>query len=206
MSAWRARYTDLRCHASLPQENNTLAEINLKGNNLDDRAAAPLSEALKLSTSLTKVDLSYNQFGEEAGKLFGEMLNGHSHLLEVNLKWNALKAKGGAAVAEGIKNNQAPAARVAPLVWLCLLRGATSRGGVDGGLHARECSYASWIARVGDAHLTLRTADAAHAADAAHVADAAHGTPLHAGAQQGGPRLERPGRPGDGGAGRHADE
>ena len=92
--------------ASLLQENNTLAEINLKGNNLDDRAAAPLSEALKLSSSLTKVDLSYNQFGEEAGKLFGEMLNGHSHLLEVNLKWNALKAKGGAAVAEGIKNNQ----------------------------------------------------------------------------------------------------
>lgn len=88
------------------QENNTLAELNLKGNNLDDRAAVPLSEALRNSTSITKVDLSYNQFGEEAGKLFGEMLYGHSHLLDVNLKWNALKAKGGAAVAEGIKNNQ----------------------------------------------------------------------------------------------------
>lgn len=67
----------------------------------------PLSEALRSSSSLTKVDLSYNSFGEEAGKLFGEVLSGHSHLLEVNLKWNSLRAKGGAAVAEGMKNNQA---------------------------------------------------------------------------------------------------
>ena len=34
------------------------------------------------------------------------MLNGHSHLLDVSLKWNSLKAKGGAAVAEGLRSNQ----------------------------------------------------------------------------------------------------
>ena len=53
-----------------------------------------------------QVDLSYNSFGEESGKYFGDMLNGHSVLLDVNLKWNALKARGGAAVAEGLKANQ----------------------------------------------------------------------------------------------------
>lgn len=95
------------------QENSSLAELSLKGNELTDRAAVPLAEALKASTSLTKVDLSYNSFGEEAGRHFGEMLNGHSHLLDVNLKWNALKARGGAAVAEGLKSNQVQVLRCA---------------------------------------------------------------------------------------------
>uniref|UniRef100_A0A7S2DWN5 DUF4476 domain-containing protein n=1 Tax=Haptolina brevifila TaxID=156173 RepID=A0A7S2DWN5_9EUKA len=84
----------------------SLAELSLKGNELTDRAAVPLAEALKASSSLTKVDLSYNSFAEEAGKHFGDMLNGHSVLLDVNLKWNALKWKGALAVAEGLKGNQ----------------------------------------------------------------------------------------------------
>ena len=33
------------------------------------------------------------------------MINGHSHL-DISLKWNNLKAKGGEAVAEGLKQNQ----------------------------------------------------------------------------------------------------
>ena len=52
----------------------TLAEVSLKGNRLDDRAALSLCEALRNTTSLTRVDLSYNHFGEAAGRAFGEVL------------------------------------------------------------------------------------------------------------------------------------
>ena len=88
------------------QRNTVLAELSLRGNELTDRTAAQLSEALKASTSLTKVDLSYNNFGEEAGRLFGQMLSADTHLLDLNLKWNVLRARGGAALADGLKTNQ----------------------------------------------------------------------------------------------------
>ncbi len=51
------------------------------------------------------MDLSYNSFREGSGEPFRELLSAHATLLDVSLKWNSLRAKGGAAVAEGLKTN-----------------------------------------------------------------------------------------------------
>lgn len=86
--------------------DSPLCELSLRGNGLDDRAAEPLCDAIRRSTSLAKLDVSYNRLSTRAGKLLGEVLGENAHtLLNLDLSWNTLRPAGGAALMMGLCAN-----------------------------------------------------------------------------------------------------
>ena len=54
--------------------NTSLTKIDLIDNNIGNKGAKAIAEALKVNTSLTQIDLFYNEIGDVGAKAIGEGL------------------------------------------------------------------------------------------------------------------------------------
>ncbi|CAD2215878.1 hypothetical protein AGDE_02804 [Angomonas deanei] len=74
--------------AVLLRSSNSIRELNLSDNSLDDESAIALASGMKFSVSLTTADLSCNDIGEEGASHLVEAINENINILSVTIHGN----------------------------------------------------------------------------------------------------------------------
>ncbi|CAF0793375.1 unnamed protein product [Adineta steineri] len=87
------------------QKNTTLTQINLSDNGIGDEGAQALGQALQKSITLTQLNLSKNQIGYKGGQALGEALQRNTTLTQLNLHNNQIGDKGTQALGEALQMN-----------------------------------------------------------------------------------------------------
>ena len=95
-------------HVAELEENATVRELSLRGNNMGNAGAAALGgsllKAFKSSCRVAKLDLSDNGVCEAGGvALAGLLATPALPLKQADLSWNSLRAGGTVAIAECLK-------------------------------------------------------------------------------------------------------
>lgn len=80
----------LQVLADFLKNNNTVKELRLNNNNLDDVAIAIFADLLRHNHSLQKVNLANNAFSKEAWQSIAEALKENKGLVELNLSNNSV--------------------------------------------------------------------------------------------------------------------
>lgn len=98
------KYEVLHSLAQCLAKNDTLQELNLSRNDLDDRALDILAPAM---TGLLKINLAMNKIGQEGAQAIAQQLisNCYSKVQELELSDNALLA-GASVLAAALENNK----------------------------------------------------------------------------------------------------
>ena len=79
--------------------------LSLTSNNIGDRGAAAIAEALKSNTELTSLHLGYNTIGPSGAAALAEALKSNTALTKLWLHDNKIGDSGSVAIAEALKSN-----------------------------------------------------------------------------------------------------
>ena len=87
------------------QNDKTLPELYLRGNNIRDDGAKVIADALKDNTTLTTLDLGRNHIGVDGAKALGEALKKNTTLTTLVLSLNRIGVEGATAIVNALKDN-----------------------------------------------------------------------------------------------------
>ena len=80
--------------------------IDLSDNNIGDKGAEEIAEALKANKSVTRIDLSGNEIGNSGALDIAEALKANNSVTEIDLSCNEIGEKGALEIAEALKANK----------------------------------------------------------------------------------------------------
>eukprot|EP01029_Cantina_marsupialis_P017432 TRINITY_DN391_c0_g2_i2.p1 TRINITY_DN391_c0_g2~~TRINITY_DN391_c0_g2_i2.p1 ORF type:complete len:340 (-),score=82.11 TRINITY_DN391_c0_g2_i2:162-1181(-) len=86
--------------------NDTLVELDLSHNNLTSTGVAMLADVLRTDSPLMSLDLTDNLIHTEGGRHLGRALHENHSLLYLGLRLNRLQDEGGRMLIEGLAANQ----------------------------------------------------------------------------------------------------
>ena len=86
--------------------NGTIAKLYLASNQIDAEGAKALAEALKINKTLTQLYLSYNQIDNEGAQAIAKALKDNKTLTTLFLGVNKIGNEGAQALAEALKDNK----------------------------------------------------------------------------------------------------
>eukprot|EP00808_Paulinella_micropora_P009145 g74483.t1 len=85
--------------------NTTVQTLNIGDNNLGDKGAALVAEAIKVNKTLQAVGLSSNNIGDDGAKAIGKALEVNSTLISINLEDNGIGPAGAQHIAKALEVN-----------------------------------------------------------------------------------------------------
>ena len=83
----------------------TLKELKLVNNQIGDKGAALIADALKKNTTLKKLYLGKNKIGDEGAALIADALKKNTTLTALGLYGNQIGDEGASALADALKKN-----------------------------------------------------------------------------------------------------
>ncbi|CAF3717566.1 unnamed protein product [Adineta steineri] len=88
------------------QNNKVLTILNFSSNRIGDKGAQYLGEALHNNKALTELELCENQIGDKGTQYLGEALKKNTALAKLNLSSNQIGDKGTQYLGEALHNNK----------------------------------------------------------------------------------------------------
>lgn len=90
---------------ALTNTDSTLHTLNIGNNDISDRGATAIANALHINVNLTKVDISSNRITDEGGMALAEALQKNRHLVHLNLAENSLSLQSCLALIRRIRDH-----------------------------------------------------------------------------------------------------
>ena len=89
------------------RDNLTITDLDLSHNKISDRGTRALCKCLGKDSVIAHLSMCDNHIHSEGGKFLGRALQTNSSLLKLNMRLNRLGEKGGCYMFEGLKSNAA---------------------------------------------------------------------------------------------------
>ena len=89
------------------RDNLTITDLDVSHNKISDRGTRALCKCLGKDSVLAHLSLCDNHIHSEGGKFLGRALQTNTSLLRLNMRLNRLGEKGGCYIFEGLKSNSA---------------------------------------------------------------------------------------------------
>ncbi|KAG5522296.1 hypothetical protein RHGRI_034474 [Rhododendron griersonianum] len=89
------------------KQNQSLANLDLGGNNIHAKGASAIAQVLKENSIITKasLEISYNRIGPHGAKALFEVLKSHGNIKTLSLGWCQIGAMGVEFIADALKYN-----------------------------------------------------------------------------------------------------
>ena len=79
--------------------------MNLQDNQIGDKGAASIAQALPFNSSLTKLDISYNEIGNEGATAIAQALKSNSVITKLTIYGNQIGLTGAKVIAQALLFN-----------------------------------------------------------------------------------------------------
>jgi Ran GTPase-activating protein (RanGAP) involved in mRNA processing and transport len=87
------------------EKNESVTDINLSANNIDDDSIKALLTTLQVNRFITALDLSDNNIGDEGAEIISNALKMNRSLISINLSGNPISSKGISALYTALESN-----------------------------------------------------------------------------------------------------